>query len=1516
MFSFKSKSPKASYESMSITTVIFSVCSVLAGLLIVIILIRRYKAQLTRKMGNSQREAREKSPRFRKRDKVAFYGRKLLRKVAESVEQKKKLIPKKRGLARSNTTETYLRREPSDYFLDPELAKYRHKGPTFFLRHSSSGVTDDIPLEMYYLLKSVRVFGYLERPLFLELFKFIETKHIAAGLYLFNIGDPDDHIYVVQTGKIVVSVRYQDTEWPVKEVTSGESIYSLLSFIGVLTNREEKMKTISAKAVCDTTVVKLPFRAFIPLFAKYPETMIRVIQVIMVRMQRVTFATLHDNLGLCEELMLPICPQIVSSAGASLSKTSPASKTKTSNSKKQRPLHKSNTVGHLVRQQFSGSESEPSPVRTIPGSSPIGRSSSPSPMVSDKSKNSKGVELGDSDKGGKSRDASPKVKWSSVHFDPSGRKVFRSRKNKTHLRGTLLNNDEFNNVLGRARLENLESKTSDSAGKTNNDNLNDEPFASDLNFFKNSVSPRQRRSYSLSFGHTTPSTSSKLRKQDVNENVYVEAVYMFAKALGLPANKSYLLNDKLQLHNCTAGSVLLEEGTVNSSIVLVMNGQLVITMKNNDNVDVTIYTPEVGEIAGTIPVLTGEPNMFSLKAKTASRVVVLSKQYFYELISSVPSIVLKVSHDIVATMSPFVRQADFSLDWMQLEAGKSVYRQGDKSDATYLVINGRLRSVWQNIGATKKELEGEYGRGDLVGMVELLTERERKTSVHAVRDTELAVIPVGLLDFIKAKYPGTVAKLIQILSQKMMTQHEDLNSSSVGMLGAKTLSNISTIAIVPSNDAVPLAYFTMELLWCINSVGPSIRLTSSDIVNKFGDTAFDMVNDYKLSNFLSQVEDHHKIVMYQTDKTLSSWTQRCIRQADCIIILAVADQDPKVGEIEKQVDRIGVRAQKELVLLYKPLDSSLKAEGSHKAPVDTVQWLNNRDWVTLHHHIRCKSRIFSRKTPSKWLEYYSPILSRPPDKHSDFSRLARHLTNTSVGLVLGGGGARGAAHLGVIKALQENDIPVDMIGGTSIGSFVGALYAQYRHRPLDSFIKRTREWFMVMSSNLLKLLDLTYPHTAFFSGKIFNTQIHNVFEELQIEDLWIPYFCVSTDITTSSIRIHTSGDIWRYVRSSMSLSGYLPPLCDPSDGHLLLDGGYVNNLPADVMKELWNPKRVIAVDVGSQDSQNLTNYGDHLSGWWVLAKKWNPFSTERIRVPGMEEIQSRLAYVLCKKQLDEVKNSAYCDYVRPPIDRFRTLSFGRFDDIYQLGYDHAAALFQQWVKANYLVKLLDDITVDTDEMRKSLGTNTANLFRRSSKRDNIDEFAQVASRLSRYPLSDHAFSTGDSSDMGEEDEDERDEREVFNQPRQDSVFNRQMETQAMIDEDVSETDPTRIVPHREIETEDYELENEGEVDDAFEDDNLEAQELNQDGRTSADTIKSLTRGQNARDKFTRGNAGRTRYLGTARNRYHPSYNMNELMQSVSFGEGSQSHRLQNEMARKAKEANRMKSDNASTTDEN
>jgi lysophospholipid hydrolase len=147
----------------------------------------------------------------------------------------------------------------------------------------------------------------------------------------------------------------------------------------------------------------------------------------------------------------------------------------------------------------------------------------------------------------------------------------------------------------------------------------------------------------------------------------------------------------------------------------------------------------------------------------------------------------------------------------------------------------------------------------------------------------------------------------------------------------------------------------------------------------------------------------------------------------------------------------------------------------------------------------------------------------------------------------------------------------------------------------------------------------------------------------------------------------------------MSLSGYMPPLCDPVDGHLLLDGGYTNNLPADVMRGL-GANHILAIDVGSVDDQDLTNYGDDLSGWWLLWKRWNPF-TEPVKVPNLPDIQSRLAYVSCVRQLEEVKNSDYCEYIRPPIDKYKTLQFGSFDEIREVGYQHGKSYFEGQLRA-------------------------------------------------------------------------------------------------------------------------------------------------------------------------------------------------------------------------------------------
>merc|ERR1719412_2449690 len=136
-------------------------------------------------------------------------------------------------------------------------------------------------------------------------------------------------------------------------------------------------------------------------------------------------------------------------------------------------------------------------------------------------------------------------------------------------------------------------------------------------------------------------------------------------------------------------------------------------------------------------------------------------------------------------------------------------------------------------------------------------------------------------------------------------------------------------------------------------------------------------------------------------------------------------------------------------------------------------------------------------------------------------------------------------------------------------------------------------------------MDINFwPTTSYFNGWGFNHILESIFES-------------DTDITDSQMRIHDFGSLWRYVRGSMSLAGWLPPICDPRDGHLLLDGGYTNNLPADIMRSR-GAKHILAVDVGSIDSVDFTNYGDSLNGWSVLISRWNPFSPT-INVPSQAE---------------------------------------------------------------------------------------------------------------------------------------------------------------------------------------------------------------------------------------------------------------------------------------------------------
>ena len=551
----------------------------------------------------------------------------------------------------------------------------------------------------------------------------------------------------------------------------------------------------------------------------------------------------------------------------------------------------------------------------------------------------------------------------------------------------------------------------------------------------------------------------------------------------------------------------------------------------------------------------------------------MTKVDFYSLMADYPKVVLNLAHTVVSRLSSFVRQIDFALDWVLVEAGKALYSQGEPSDCLYIVLNGRLRSVKEHQNG-KKEMVCEFGRSECVGLVDSYTDQPRSTSVHAIRDTEVARIPAALMHHIKRVYPTTVTNIISLMTDQVINQkfknpligdpHRNifsqkpenyLDESEAYRGMSNHLANISTVAILSSDKAVPVDLFTSELMNVLKQHGPTQKLNSESVKKRLGDGAMEANNEYRLTTWLGQQEDVHKMTLYQCDTTLTNWTTRCLRQADCILIVAMGDSKPKIGELEVELENYAFRALKVLVLLHKETVES---------PTRTAEWLNLRGWLTNHFHIKIPSLMLTPKAQRLKKEIILKIRKTNESPFSDFSRLARFLTGKSIALVLGGGGARGILQIGVIQKLQERGIPIDAIGGTSIGSFMGALYAS--SRDIDVMKKRASAFSVNMSLLWRKVIDLTYPIMAMFTGNGLNNEIRTILGDKQIEDLWIPYFCITTDLSASRMRVHSFGSLWRYVRGSMTLTGYLPPICDPVDGHYLVDGGYINNLPADVAK--------------------------------------------------------------------------------------------------------------------------------------------------------------------------------------------------------------------------------------------------------------------------------------------------------------------------------------------------------------
>ncbi len=704
----------------------------------------------------------------------------------------------------------------------------------------------------------------------------------------------------------------------------------------------------------------------------------------------------------------------------------------------------------------------------------------------------------------------------------------------------------------------------------------------------------------------------------------------------------------------------------------------------------SLFLIKPGGLAGYVGTISSYRSFVDVRAKTDVYVGFLPRASLELMVEKYPVVLLTMAKRLTSLLPRLILHIDFALEWVQVNAGQVIHHQGDESDAIYIVLNGRLRAVLERDDGDLRVV-GEYGQGESVGELEVMTEGLRPATLHAIRDTELAKFPKSLFNSLALEHPGITIKISKIIAQRMRAliedpvfeQGKDRNYTSSKQIATSTM-NLRTTAILPVTAGVPVVEFGSRLLTALSQIGVPNGVTSLNqaaILNHLGRHAFSRMGKLKLSQYLADLEERYGMLLYIADTNVNSpWTQTCITQADCILLVGLAEGSPSIGEYERFLLGMKTTARKELVLLHVE---------RYSPPGLTRKWLKNRVWINGgHHHIQMAFRTNTepahpqikrfgtalkqrvqvlqaeiQKYTSRKIRQ-TPLYSAETPFKGDFHRLARRLCGKSVGLVLGGGGARGISQVGVIRALEEAGIPIDIIGGTSIGAFIGALYA--RDADVVPMYGRAKKFAGRMGSMWRFALDLTYPSASYTTGHEFNRGIFKTFGNSQMEDFWLEFYCNTTNISKSRAEYHNSGYVWRYVRASMSLAGLIPPLCD--EGSLLLDGGYVDNLTVAHMKSL-GADVIFAIDVGAIDDDQPQTYGDSLSGAWALLNRWNPFSAYH-NPPTLSEIQARLAYVSSVDALERAKTMPGCLYMRPPIDPYGTLEFAKFDEIYQVGYQY------------------------------------------------------------------------------------------------------------------------------------------------------------------------------------------------------------------------------------------------------
>ena len=509
----------------------------------------------------------------------------------------------------------------------------------------------------------------------------------------------------------------------------------------------------------------------------------------------------------------------------------------------------------------------------------------------------------------------------------------------------------------------------------------------------------------------------------------------------------------------------------------------------------------------------------------------------------------------------------------------------------------------------------EAGRGETLGEETSFGDNadqvKRPYTAVCVRDTECVRISQSTFIHLFNLNPRSMLRFARSLSHRVhMLAARSFSPTSLAPRAQPTIATIAIVWIGGAPWGGPRSFilsFGDRLMKELVAHGPCVWVDEERCRREVGESTVnalgDVIHRSRASRWLSELEENHRFIVLETGQErvtgqltqlfsgkrlsltgvpptapaittqsdgaetelVSAWTRLCVEQADCVLLVCSSDSEERgVSQYEEQLlwssasddidgdddDRLDVHLNryKDLILLHRQSSPAI-------LPTNTKAWLNGRP-VRSHHHVR-------------------------REVQEDYARLARFLAGESIGVVLGGGGARGLAHVGVLQALEEEGVPIDCIGGCSQGALIAALYAKHLRTsdmvpPARAFAGEFTTWGFMK--------DLTFPLLSYFNGFHFSRVVRTaVGADVMIEDLWLSYYCITTNVRRSDINVHRSGLLWRYCRASMTLLGFLPPVID-DNGDLLLDGGYANNLPVDVMaSSASHVHTLIAVDVEDKD---------------------------------------------------------------------------------------------------------------------------------------------------------------------------------------------------------------------------------------------------------------------------------------------------------------------------------------------